>query len=167
MGMGNSVNLWRTLRNLDRIEALESALAEQTGEASGAIEAKGLLGMELTRERDRRVSSEALAAERRTEIDRLDGEIKYLREQLNAALTDRLKSLDLVNQRLMEPRVEAPPPDLKQFSRESAEAFAGQAIRKIRDINRSVDMAVLAKMHPKFSRQAPARPMNEPAQESA
>ena len=146
------MNWWHRFRNLDRVEALEQALREQVGECQSLAELLRQAESSLELVQSRRVGAEALAVERQTEIDRQREEINFLRTEVERVLSERLKSLDILNQKLMEPRTEAPPPDMAQFRQQQQILQGAQAIRRIHDFDRAIDGALLSKLHPKFEK---------------
>lgn len=161
------MNVWRWLRNLDRINTLINTGLEFNRQIDALTETNDQLSIDLSRERDRRIAAETLAAERSKRIDFLADEVRYLREQAERIIGERLKSLDALNVRLMEPRVEPPPPDLKQFrpSPEQIERMQANvhAVRRARDAHRAMDMALLGALHPAaIGKRAPAGPTNVP-----
>jgi len=107
------------------------------------------LNTDLARERAARISAEVLAVERRSEVERLIAELAAVRGDLQRITEDRLKSLDALNVKLMTERVEEKPPDMRQFK--ASEETARSAISRVRQMHRDVDMAVLAKLHPRFA----------------
>lgn len=156
------MKFWRWLRNLDRILALETALANQVRESGENAEHRISAEEELERERTRRIGAEALSAERHSAIDDYRKEIEFLRGEVQRIYSERLKSLDSLNLKLMEPRTEAPPPDIAQFRKEAQIQLGKQALRHIRDFDRGIDAALLGTLHPGFKHPAGAS-MNESA----
>ena len=152
------MRFWRWLRQSDEIEMLELALDAQTKLKREAEAASKEIATQLDVERSRRIAYESIATERRAELDRQIAQFKEMQEAYETMLRDRMKSLDSLNVKLMETRTEAPPPDLKQFR--VAEQAATQAVRKIRQSNSQVDIALLTKLHPRFQKVAGAV-MNE------
>lgn len=93
-----------TFRNKHR--ALAGQLAVELSE----------LRTELEIERNRRVAAETLAEDRAQQIAQAYEFVKQANESRDAAVSERLKSLDLVNAALLSQHgPEKPPPDIKQF----------------------------------------------------
>lgn len=160
---------WRWLRNLDRIDALTKKALELNRERDAFADSSIKFQEQVALEYGRRVSAETLSAERLQRISSLTDEVRYLREQSERIIGERLKSLDALNLKLMEPRVEPPPPDPKQFRRdrnadpaEMARLQANvSAVKRAREMDRAVDMLLLGKLNPgAIGRRAPAGPTN-------
>lgn len=119
----------------------------------------------LNHERARRVSAETVASERRGEIDRLLQQNREYRESFERVTADRLKSLDTINLKLMEPRIAEPAPDLEKYKQQAYDGVVQQIVTGTRAKNRAVDAAVLAKLYPeKFGKRVI---MNEKIEETA
>lgn len=173
--------LWRRFRNHEEIEFLNGRI-ESLSEDSAQLwrarddareeteKVRAELLAALDRERTSRISAESIAVERLKRSDLLEAEVKWLRDEINAVIRERLKSLDLINQRLIESQVrtEPPPPDMKQFQRESLRQVGNQIVKNVHELNQSIDRAIFAKHYPQmFARPAaPAQPSgvvtNEP-----
>lgn len=111
-------------------------------------------------EHARRVSAETVASERREEIERLMSQIREYRDDLRRLTDERIKSLDSLNLKLMEPRALEPTPDLEKYKRDAAVATMHQVVRDTRKKSNEIDMAVINKLHPKFKAN-PRVTMNE------
>lgn len=92
----------------------------------------------LENERARRISSDTVAGERREEIQRLVEQNKEQREQLTVVMTERLKSLDTLNLRLMDTRTVEKTPDL-----EAHKAVRSDILQSIRAKEQAMDMALV------------------------
>lgn len=163
--------LWRRFRNHEEIEFLNGRI-ESLSEDSAALwkardeareetdKVRTELLAALDRERSTRIQVEALSVSRQRHIDDLQDEVKWLREEVNTLMRDRLKSLDLVNQRLIENQVktEPPPPDMKQFQQQALQKAGLQAVTAIRQVHRDVDAAILQKMYPQMFAKPSAAP---------
>jgi hypothetical protein len=116
-------------------------------------------------------AAESLATERLRVNERLEHEIVRLQELNERLISERLKSLDTLNLKLLESRTEPPPPDLKQY-RESLETAAMEAgsqaarrqmVGETRNIHRAMDTAILKKFYPQFGsnleKRAPSGPI--------
>jgi hypothetical protein len=159
------MNLWRWLRQSDRIDALTEAIEIQVRESQERDREREQLESDLSRERAGRISAETLSVERRAEVERLIDELKGVRSELNGIVTERLKSLDSLNVKLMAERAEEKPPDMAQYKK-SLEDMGINAVRQMRKIHHGMDAAILTKMHPRFAKAAGA-PMNESMAEHA
>lgn len=72
----------------------------------------------LDLERAKRIAAETLAVERSKHIDELKEQLAASEKARNEAVTERMKSVDLVNTTLLgQFGPEKPPPDIKQFSK--------------------------------------------------
>lgn len=72
----------------------------------------------LELERAKRIAAETLAVERSKHIDELKEQLAASEKARNEAVTERMKSVDLVNTTLLgQFGPEKPPPDIKQFSK--------------------------------------------------
>lgn len=91
-------------------------------------------------ERAKRIAAESISSERLAEILRLRTDLQSAGEREQS----RMKSLDLLNVKLMESKVEAPPPDIKQFALQQVERLKDT----IRSQNKAVDIALLTKFYP-------------------
>jgi hypothetical protein len=127
---------WRDLQMLNQMLAdSERATIQNESELRG-------LRHQLEIERAKRVAAESIAAERLSEIERLRIDLRESGDRER----ERMKSLDLLNVKLMESRVEPPPPDIKQFALQQIDHLR----ETVRSQNRAVDIALLQKFHPKF-----------------
>ena len=149
---------FRELVNLSQsqAEALESEVREHE-------EAKRNLStaiVQLESERSRRIAAESIASERREEIIRILDQTKDYQRQLEYITTERIKSLDNLNVKLMEVKAPEPTPDITQFR--AVDKLKTQMVQQIRDSHNAIDMAVLSKLHPKFK---PRIVMNETPKE--
>lgn len=147
------MRFWRVLRQSDRIAAIEAALQERITELRLFQENLESAERQLDRERAQRIAAEAVAAERRAEVERLVAEVAAQREQTRSVMADRLKSLDALNLKLMESRAEEKAPDMSQYKR--SEEAAGRAIHtmeRVRQMSAAMDNALLTKLHPKFQK---------------
>ena len=161
---------WRRLLNLDRVEVLTAELQHSTRHCLNLTDERDKLAAALEREKEKRIAAETLSAERARELDRMREEIAYLRTQNASVLAERLKSLDAINVKLMEPRVEPPPPDFEKLRQERAargedpvQAAAAHMIDRVRQTHRQMDLAILGALHPQaLGRRAAVRPVNEP-----
>lgn len=95
---------------------------------------------QLEIERAKRIAAESISSERLSEIERLRIDLRESGDRER----ERMKSLDLLNVKLMESRVEPPPPDIKQFALQQVERLKDT----IRSQNRAVDHALLMKFYP-------------------
>lgn len=132
---------------------LAVAQAALEGEVRNGISLRSendTLRRELELERVKRISAEAIASERHAEIERLLAANKALDERNTQIFSERLKSLDIVNGRLMEPRTEAPPQDIKQFTDSAVKKLGVQAVTTVRNLHREMDMALLKKQFPQL-----------------
>lgn len=145
---------WRAERDLANEAA--SLSVRQKIEAESRL---AHVSAELELERTRRISAEAVAVERKAEVERLIAEV----ERLQSVLTERAKSLDALNLKLMETKTPEPLPDIKQFNPVAKQAM--QAITQIKDIHRQMDWQILTKLHPKFANLGNSRNMNAPQEE--
>lgn len=105
--------------------------------------------LELEAERAKRISAEAIASDRGDQIEQLYLMLTKANDSRDAAVADRLKSLDLVNLALLNQHgPEKPPPDIKQFH-----AVPGQpnAVAQMRKADRTFMKDIL-------KRQAAPRP---------
>ena len=140
-------------------KALETEIAHslQLESALSAIQS------DLQVERAHRVSAEAISSERGVEIQRLLADVADSRQTERSIRDERLKSLDTLNLKLMESRVEAPPPDLAQFH--AAAKLKTQLVDGIRKRDREMDMLLLQKYYPQFKN--PANVAEIPAPQSS
>jgi hypothetical protein len=163
--------LWRWVRQQDDLDALQDMLEEKIRSERAMTEFTAGLRQELELERVKRIGAEALAGERVREIDRLEEMLTHARESVDRVMGERLKSLDALNVRLMEPRVEVPAPDMTQFRREVAAGMAEDVLQGVRTLHRKMDMAIVEKFaRPKggLRAEAPAGPVvNEPVEKGA
>ena len=159
------MNLWRRLRQSDRIDSMTTALEIQIRESNEREREREALQSELDRERRARITAETLSVERRAEVDRLIGELAAVREDLRRITDERLKSLDALNVNLMTARVEEKPPDMAQYKK-SMEAMGVNAVRRMKQIHHGMDAALLTKLHPRFAKVTGAV-MNETMGEGA
>lgn len=140
---------WGRLRRTRELEALEIGLEETVRRCREAEQELADTEKELKLEWARRIGAEALAGERKAEVERLISELSDARAATERLMSDRLRSLDAVNIRLLEPRVEPPPPDPKIFddARERLAQVGGvmQAVQRIRNIHHQVDQALVDK----------------------
>ena len=93
----------------------------------------------------RRVAAEAIASERRTEIDRMLDTIREMREDLKAITGERLRSIDAINLKLMEAKTPEPLPDMDKYKvrPENLNGNRGSLINDIRAKYRQIDMEIL------------------------
>src|ERR1700744_534754 len=159
-----TVTWWRRFRNIDRVEVLTQELQISARDNAELTRINEKLRDTLDRAHERLTMIKTVAEEGAKNVDKLEREIERLREQNDRIVSERLKSLDAMNVRLMEPRVEPPPPDIQQFSRPSQQLDGGiQAVEKMRKINRMMDIELLGKLHPSFGNLARRGvPTNEP-----
>ena len=151
---------WRRFRNLDKVQVLAEELAQLSRDYRDLQPVRD----HLDRESIRRAGAEAIAAERLRTIDRMEAENTRLNAINERILSERLKSLDAINTRLMEPRVEAPPPDIRQY-REALEKAATEAghkrtsqmVEEARKLHRTMDMAILDKFYSRSGKTATPR----------
>lgn len=90
-------------------------------------------------ERAKRIAAESVSSERLAEILRLRTDLQSAGEREQ----NRMKSLDLLNVKLMESKAEPPPPDIKQFALQQVERLKDT----IRSQNKAVDLALLTKFY--------------------
>lgn len=118
------------------------------------------LQAELTLERTRRVAAESIAVERTTQIDRLTEQEREVRAELSRLISERIRSVDAVNVKLMADRAPEAAPDMTQFK--ALNKAKEQIVQQVREVHRRVDRAVLEKLHPRFR-----RPLSESAPENS
>jgi len=149
------MSLWTILRQTDRIAALERALQEKISHERSMEAAMNDCERRYEIELTRRISAEAISGERRAEVERLVLELSDSRDQFKALMSERLRSLDALNLKLMEPRAEEKPPDMAQFRRsEDTAAGAVRSMQNLRKMSADMDMALLTQLHPAFKRSA-------------
>lgn len=119
-----------------------------SGELDVIREHNETLTRELELAHSSRVATEALAAERRAENERLIDQLREMREDLRRVLEERLKSLDSLNTRLMTPRVEDKPPDPATFKRSEMAELGRAAIGHVRMASRQMDEKFLSAKFP-------------------
>lgn len=105
----------------------------------------------FTTETHRRVAAETVASSLNAELTRLREDYHQLQSDYRALTTERLKSVDALNVRLMEPRVADTPPDFGKLKMEAVGKVRDQVVNRVRKLNRDMDLAMLAHMHPGFS----------------
>ena len=170
---------WRKLRNLDRVEVLTEELQSSTRQYINLNDEYERTARDLEREREKRIAAETLAGERAKEVERMREEIAYLRAQNDRVIAERLKSLDAINVKLMEARVEPPPPDFEKMRQDRAtlaqehpavQAAAANMINRVRQTHHQMDLAILGALHPQaLGKRTAVRPINEtvaPAQDA-
>lgn len=160
---------WRRFRNIDRVDVLTEEIQRVSRESVELRADYDSLLRDLDRERDRRIGAETVAKSHEQVIEYWKGEVVRLHEQNAAILSERLKSLDALNVRLMEPRVETPPPDLSQYKRMTSEQSdrALSAIRQFRQANDSIDRAIFQKHYPQFMARVVPNLTEQPAETPA
>jgi hypothetical protein len=137
---------------LNRAESLQRALETEIEHTSQLESALNAIQSDLQVERAHRIAAESVSSERGAEIQRLLGEVADSRQTERSIRDERLKSLDTLNLKLMESRVEAPPPDLAQFH--AATKLKNQLVDDIRKRDRAMDILLLEKFHPAFKKKA-------------
>lgn len=95
-------------------------------------------------EQARRISAEAIAGERGAEIDRLLVSNRELRDDLVRVTSERIKSVDSINMKLMEAKIPEQPIDFKQHHAEHpVVSLRRNIVNDVRASHRAVDMAIL------------------------
>lgn len=154
------LRLFPQFRDMERLSQTQATALEQEVRAhedtKRNLEVKSV---SLDAERARRLAAETVAAERREEIDRLITQNREQRETLDTIMQDRLKSLDSINLRLLEPRTAEPTPDLEKYRKMARTEAVHQIISETRARSHAVDMAVIEKLHPAFAKRVT---MNQP-----
>jgi hypothetical protein len=150
---------WRRFRNLDRVAVLTEELSAVTLHRDEIAATNSRLQTRLEVVQSARLSAESLASERLRFIDRLEKENDRLVKVNEQILSDRLKSLDAINLKLMEPRTETPPPvDIKQYAAAleatSQQRARHQMVDETRKMHRAMDTAILQKFYPSFAKKA-------------
>lgn len=148
---------FRDLQNLaaTQAEALESEIRAHE-------ETKTLLHdrvLSLEAERIRRIAAETVASERREEIDRLVMQHREMREDLARVNSERLKSVDAINIKLMREGVVEPPPDMDKYK--TAPRAQTQQGRTAAHLNGKFATDLLRTHHPSFQAK-PAEPEAAP-----
>ena len=145
---------WLGLVRIDVVTELESALAMKLRDEVRLQSDLNVVEDDLRRERDRRVMAEALASERREEVERLVVDLKESRDLAGKVMSERLKSLDTLNTRLLEGRSEGAPPNWDEIhaKNEQLREMGRRAVSNVQQIHRNMDAAILAKMHPAFAK---------------
>jgi hypothetical protein len=138
-------------------ESLRASLLEKMREARSLGEELADTRRALDREQSLRIGAEAIAAERKVEIERLLAQLSEANAGFKTVISERLKSLDAINLKLMEPRPEEKIPDINLFKREAQQEVFSQTVQRVRQMHRDIDRAVIAKLHPKFSNVGPNR----------
>ena len=148
------MSLWGKFHDREeRATTLDAALQAKISECRQLTESLDDAERVLEREQTRRIAAESIAEERRAEIERMTVELKEQREQLKIVMSERLKSLDALNLKLMESRIEEKPPNMEQFKRSEESAHSAiQTMRRIRESNMAMDMALITRLHPNFQR---------------
>lgn len=151
---------FRDLENLSQsqAEALENEVRDHEQKKRDLV----LSATQLEAERFRRIAAESISSERREEITRILDQNRAYRESLESLTSERIKSLDALNVKLMEAKAPEPTPDITQFN--AALKVKTQMVQQIRDRHNAIDMAVLTKLHPKFQ---PRVVLNEPQPQPA
>ena len=138
--------VWNLRMELDGCKQALSQYAQSELQFDRKIQ---VLEHSLELERTRRISAEAIATERRLEADRLQEMLGAARQETQAILGDRLKSLDSLNQKLLEPRV-VETPDLAKFREqgklEALHEATRMTMRKHREADRAIDLAVISQL---------------------
>lgn len=146
-----------TIRQLeDRCSSLQSVLE---GEIQSRISVERELEAatsSLLVEQSRRISAEAIASERQSEIERLLTGNRELREDLRSVTSERIKSVDNINLKLMEAKIPELPVDFAKHHSAAQKPMA-QLVNNTRQKTREIDMAVLAQARLGF----PKRHMNQ------
>lgn len=97
----------------------------------------------LQMEQVKRISAEAIASERQSEIERMLQSQRELRADLKEITGERIKSVDSINLRLMEAKIPEQPIDFTQHHPAVEKLDYTSTVTKIRKQHRDVDMAVL------------------------
>ncbi len=158
----------RFLRLFPQFRDIESLIETQSESLESEVRAhettKNALevaNIALDSERARRISSDTVAAERREEIDRLLVHNRELMEQSHSIMSDRLKSLDALNLRLMDTRTVEKTPDLA--AHQALDKLKNNVLQGIREKENAMDRALLTRFHPSFK---PRITMNESTAQS-
>ncbi len=158
---------FRTFTDLEALAAMQAETTESLTEEVRAHESTKrdleMRTLQAESERSRRLSAETVAAERREEIDRLLAQNQSLRDDFVTLSNERLKSLDNINVKLLEPRAAEPTPDLAAFQNKVREKIGMQVVSKMRTQERALDLALLRKLHPNFMPTNAPLPETEPA----
>jgi hypothetical protein len=139
---------WSYHKLVERRDALQKALEAEIARAAQLVSEAQTLQANLQVERAHRVAAESISVARGDEIQRLLSELQESRQSERSIRDERMKSLDTLNLRLMESRVEAPPPDMSQYH--AAAKLKTQMIDDIRRRDRAMDMLLLQRYHPAF-----------------
>ncbi len=138
----------RFLRLFSQFRDIESLIETQSESLESEVRAhettKNALevaNIALDSERARRVSADTVAAERREEIDRLLIHNRELMDQSHSIMSDRLKSLDALNLRLMDTRTVEQTPDLAKH--QAFEKLKVNVLQDIRAKERAMDFALV------------------------
>lgn len=142
-------------------QALETVTREKLDLGYKLETAQGLLEVE----RARRIGFETIASERRAEMDRLIDQAASLRMDLTRIFTERVKSLDALNVKLMESKAPETPPDMGQFN--PVEKVKMQLVNGVREAHRAMDQAIISKYYPGMAHFMNRHPMNEPVKPNA
>lgn len=148
-----------------RITAAEIATEKAVREKAGLDQELRFVREELNAERNRRISAETMASERRAEVERLVEQNREVREELVRVHAERVKSLDALNLKLMENKTPAETKPIDFSNVDPVMKARMQLVTGVRDMHRAVDRALLTKLHPAFAQKVGEQrhPMNEPA----
>lgn len=115
-------------------------------------------------EQSRRISAEAIASERQHEIDRLLSSLSDFRADLRSVTSERIKSVDAINLKLMEAKIPEQPVDFTQHH-PAVMKTRTQGITDIRNKYYQIDMAILEQQQKGFPKRlrpgGPIRPNDE------
>ena len=152
--------LWLRLKIVqelsEEVTALHQTLVKCAGGEDGLRRENERLSHQLEIEKTKRVASDSVAAERLEEIGRLREDMSAMREQYQAAISERIRSVDAVNVKLM--TTSAPePPHIDEYRAKMEDAkveVVKDTLAKMKQRDRAMDMALLTTLHPNFKKSA-------------
>lgn len=146
------------------IAALKKVLGEEAHARVVAEDRLERAEKELGIERERRISAEALGAERRAEVERLVKMNEELRASQAKVLEERVRSLDALNVKLMTERAPEHMPNMEEMHKFAVPKERLQVVNQARNNMRLVDEAILKMMHPAFAHLKAKLPKPESAE---
>jgi len=143
---------WKTtgLRALEDLQIAKQALEENTKQLLRLEQELSRSQYSLEIERTKRIAAESIAAARAEENSRILAESTAIRAEFREFMSIRLKSVDDLNVRLLQPKADEVG-DLAKFEAMKTK-LQENVTKSVQQRHRELDLALLAKLHPAFEK---------------